>query len=259
MFIMYVDDSGDPGANTAVTDKFILSALVIHELNYNTFINDLIVFRKQLRDTKGLKLRTEIHSVEFINKPNAELKKIQRNDRLDILKQCLNWLAARNDISVFCVSVDKSNHLNDDIYSYAWKALSQRFENTIGAKNFLRPETEDSGITDRGIIISDRSDEKKLRSLIREMKKYNPVTSRRDLFSDTYRNLQLKYIIEDPNFRDSDQSYILQMVDVCAYFLMQKKRPNSYVRKKGATLYFDRLQPVLHPKITRNGSGVLEI
>ena len=255
MFIMYVDDSGDSGANLSVTQHFILSALVIHELRWNEFLEELIKFRQHLRDTKSLKLREEIHSVELINGKTDLTKRIPRNDRLDILKQCLDWLATRPDISIFSVVVDKSKHLDEDIYTLAWKTLIQRFENTISYKNFPGPSNPD----DRGIIISDKSDEKKLRTIMRTMRKYNPITNRRDAFPDGYRNLQLRYIIEDPNFRDTNDSYILQLVDVVAYFMMQNKRPNKFIRKKSAVLYHTRLNPVLNTFVSKSKSGIVEI
>lgn len=251
MFIMYVDDSGDPGANTAVTDYFILTALVVHELRWNDFINNLVAFREHLRDTKGLKLRHEIHSVKFISGRSPINSLIKKNDRLDILKQCLDWLARQPDISVYSVIVDKKKNMGPGIYELAWERLTQRFENTISYKNFPGPTNAD----ERGIIISDRSDEKKLRRLVRKMHKYNPVTSH----MGGYRNLKLQYIIEDPNFRDTEYSYILQMVDVASYFLMQKYKPNKYIRKKGARNYYDRLSPVLNKYVVKSGTGIVEI
>lgn len=253
---MYVDDSGDPGANVAVTDKFILTALVIHESKWNDFMDALSVFRKHLRDTKSLKMREEIHAVEFVNGRSIRpsIKAIKRNDRLDILKQVLDWLASRTEISVFSVVVDKTRHMSDDIYEIAWKTLIQRFENTIGYSNF--PDGNDTG--DMGIVISDRSDEKKLTGIIRAMRVYNPVTNQVDVFGSGYRNLALKYIIEDPNFRDSDNSYILQMVDVAAYFTLQRYHPNTYVRKKGAKNFFNRLSPVLNQYVKTGGGGIVE-
>lgn len=253
MFIMYVDDSGDPGKNVAVTKHFILTALVIHELRWNEFLEDLVTFRKHLRDTKNLKLRHEIHAVDFLSR-KSQTGFIPRNDRLDILKQCLDWMASRPDVSIYSVCIDKSKHLTEDIYELAWRCLTQRFENTISYKNFPGPANAD----DRGMIISDRSDEKKLRGIIRKMRRHNPI-SNRPQFGAGYRNLQLKYIIEDPNFRDSDDSYFLQMVDVASYFLTQKHTPNKYVKAKGARNYFDRLTPVLNTKVSQTKTGVVEL
>ena len=55
MYLMYVDESGDIGINGSKTKYFVLSAIVIHELRWNDALDDLISFRKMLRDTKKLK------------------------------------------------------------------------------------------------------------------------------------------------------------------------------------------------------------
>ena len=82
---MYVDESGDIGTQNSPTNYFILSALIFHELRWNSILDDLVAFRRHLRQTKGLKLREEIHATHFINRP-GELKRLKRNDRIDILK-----------------------------------------------------------------------------------------------------------------------------------------------------------------------------
>ncbi len=71
MYLMYVDESGDSGNidKNSPTNYFILSAIVVHELRWKQTLESLVELRKYLRDSKGLKLRDEIHSSEFINKP----------------------------------------------------------------------------------------------------------------------------------------------------------------------------------------------
>ena len=52
-------------------------------------------------------------------------------------------------------------------------------------------------------------------------------------------------MIEDANFRNSDHSYFIQAVDVCAFLLYQREQPNKYMKEKSAQNYFLRLQPLL--------------
>ncbi|WP_412728960.1 DUF3800 domain-containing protein [Geobacillus stearothermophilus] len=65
MYLVYVDESGDTGLVKSPTRYFILSALIVHESNWNKFIDDIIEFRKRLRDNYKFKLREEIHAAEF--------------------------------------------------------------------------------------------------------------------------------------------------------------------------------------------------
>jgi len=137
MYLMYIDESGDPGTHVnSPTRFFILSSIVFHELRWRDMLDNHVEFRRHLRNTKGLKLREEIHATDFVNSP-GELKRIKRHDRVDIMKQCIDWVASNSDISVTTVCVDKHNRREeDDVFEFAWTLLIQRFENTMRYKNF---------------------------------------------------------------------------------------------------------------------------
>lgn len=254
MYLMYVDESGDVGTKNSPTRYFVLSAIVVHELRWRQTLESLVEFRKFLRDTKGLKLREEIHCTELINKP-GELIRIKRNDRLDIIKKCIDWLNVQSDLNVFSVVVDKSGR-NDDIFELAWNTLIMRFENTISNKNFRGPSNTD----DKGIVLSDNTEGQKLRKLIRKMRHYNTIPNNGRLYESGYRNLKINSVIEDPVFRDSKYSFLHQMNDVLAYCVRQKYEPNTYMKKKGGHNYYKRLDDVIVQKVTnKNTFGIVEI
>lgn len=254
MYLMYVDESGDTGTANSPTKYFILSAIVFHELRWRTTLHELVEFRRMLRDTKGLKLREEIHCTNFINKP-GELVRIKRNDRIDILKKCIDWLNNQPDINIFSVVVDK-NGRTDDIFELAWNALLMRFENTIRHKNFVGPQNAD----DRGIVLSDNTDGEKLRKLIRRMRHFNVTPNRKDLYIGGSRNLKIEYIIEDPILRDSQVSFLHQMNDVVAYCARQMYEPNAYMKKKGGHNFYKRLNNVTVKVVSKtNNLGIVEL
>jgi hypothetical protein len=213
----------------------------------------MVGFRKMLRDTKGLKLRDEIHSTHFINKP-GDLIRIKRNDRLDIMKKCIDWANAQTDISTFSVVVDKQGR-TDDIFEVAWNALLMRFENTIRHKNFVGPQNPD----DRGIVLSDNTEGEKLRGLIRKMRHYNTIPNRQDMYQGGYKNVKLEYIIEDPIFRDSQYSFMHQLNDVIAYCVRQKYEPNNYMKKKGAVNFYNRLSNIVVKVVSKSNNGIVEL
>jgi len=75
-----------------------------------------------------------------------------------------------------------------------------------------------------------------------------------------YRNLRLQHVIEDPIMRDSSISYLHQMCDVVAYFARQKYEPNKYLKKKGASNFYHRLNDVICKHVTtNNGYGIVEL
>lgn len=246
MFLMYVDESGDLGSiqNGSPTNFFVLSAMVIHENKWYPLLEDLLKFRRHLKTTKGLKMREEIHASAFISSPGA-LVRISKNDRLDILKKCIDWVASHPGISIISVVVDKKSR-NENIFELAWERLIQRFENTIQKGNF--PDSKKDTV-ESGMIIPDNTDNKKLKDLVRKMRRHNPIPNNSG-YRNGYRNLTLSRIIEDPFLKDSADSYFHQIVDVVAYFARQHFEPNAYVRKKGAATFYNRLLPVINPHVT---------
>ncbi|MBN2610560.1 MAG: DUF3800 domain-containing protein [Bacteroidales bacterium] len=252
---MYVDESGDSGTTNSPTRYFILSGLVIHELNWRPLLDDLVEFRTNLRETHGLKLRDEIHCHQFINKP-GELIRIKRNFRVDIIKKCLDWLNQHpEEIRNITICVDKNGKQNLDVFELAWKALITRFENTIQHKNFPGPKNQD----DKGLILSDNTDVKKITKLLRRIRHYNPIPNLQSVFGKGYRNMKIEYIIEDPILRDSKNSLLHQMVDVIAYSARQIYEPTNYMREKGGHRFYQRMEDVVLTKACKkNNLGIVQ-
>jgi len=131
MYLMYVDESGDPGLAGSPTEIFVLCGLVVHELRWRRTLEALVAFRRRMRDAFGLKLREEVDCAHFISSPGT-LKRIKRNDRLAILRHYADQLASIPDLSLISVAVDKRCWSAEvDVYQAAWRALVQRFENTL--------------------------------------------------------------------------------------------------------------------------------
>jgi len=237
MFLMYVDESGDTGLCRSPSDFFMLVGLVVHELRWQDCLEQLVAYRRETRTRFGLRLREELHAAALLNKP-GDLVRIRRNDRLTIIRSFAERLGAMPDLNLIAVVVDKRGKPSDyDVFEMAWKTLIQRFENTVSHRNFQGPANPD----ERGMLFPDNTDNKKLTQLLRKMRKYNPVPSR----FGGYRNLLLRNIIEDPNFRDSGHSYFVQAADTCAYLLQQKHKPNAYMRRKSGRNYFAKLQGIV--------------
>lgn len=255
MFFMYVDESGDVGLNNSMTDHFVLTGLVIHELRWLTYLEQLIDFRQRMRKTFGLKLREEMHASAMISNPGP-LVRIKRHDRLTIMRMFADELATMIDMNLVCVVVDKSNKgAGYDVFSNAWRALIQRFENTMSHNNFPGPRNPD----ERGLLFCDHTDDKKLTDLLRRMRRFNPITNRCE-YGPGYRNLTLARVTEDPNFRDSAHSYFIQAADLAAYLLYQQICPNAYMRRKSGQNYFNRMSPIFCTVASRNDArGIVRL
>ena len=238
MFLMYVDESGDVGMNNSPTRYFVLTGIVLHELRWKDYLDQMLTFRQRMKLSFGLKMREEIHAAKFLTSP-GDLQRIPRNDRLSILRYFAAEIASMPDLNVINIVVDKQGKPADyDPFDIAWKCLIQRFENTLSYRNFRGPANAD----ERGMIFPDHTDDKKLSQLLRQMHRWNPTPN---TGAAGYRNLRLKQIIEDPNFRESHRSHFVQAADLCAFLLYQRLAPNGYMRKKAGGNYFLQLDPVL--------------
>ena len=242
MYLMYVDESGDPGLNTSSSRYYILSGLVVHETAWRSVLDRLIQFRRRMKGLYKLRQRDEIHAAPFIHAPAHKVRGIPRGIRLGILRAYIKELSQIQDIRLVSILVDKQGKAAGvNLFELAWKALIQRFENTIQHQNYPGP----SNPTDCGIILPDDGNIDQLRHLLRKIRVYNPIPNRYPSPQGTSRNLPVRFIVEDPVHRDSRHSYFIQSVDVTAYFLHQLQRPNKYIRQKGARNYFLHLAPVV--------------
>lgn len=240
---MYVDESGDTGLYSSPTDYFVLSGIVVHESRWRDFINTIIAFRKTMRVVYGLPIRGEIHASEFVNHRAFDL---ERHVRLAILRNALDELAKIDFISITNVAVSKvGKPASYDVFDVAWGVLFQRFENTLRYGNFPGNHRND-----HGIVITDATAGRKLQRLVRKMSVFNYIPNDAR-YGEGSRNVPITRIIEDPHGKDSAETYPIQLCDVVAYFLFQKLRPNSYIRRQRASDYFDRLAPVLNTHASR--------
>ena len=105
MYLMYVDESGDPGLNNSPSRYFVLSGLVMHELRWRDFIDQIMVFRRRMKATYGLGVRNEIHAAEFVRSSGSV--NLPRNMRYLILRHFADELSRMNWLSVTNVVVDK--------------------------------------------------------------------------------------------------------------------------------------------------------
>jgi hypothetical protein len=185
-----------------------------------------------------LKLREELHAGDMLHKP-GERARIPKSIRLKILREALDFQSALPDVSIVNIVVDKlGKPLDFDVFDVAWVTLIQRFHNTISYKNFPGPQNPD----DRGLLVVDQTEERKLRGISRRMRRYNPVPS---MFGPGARPIPITTLVEDAVHRNSLHSYFIQLADVNAYFLYQRFQPCGYVKRKGGRNYFNRLRPVL--------------
>ena len=92
---------------------------------------------------------------------------------------------------------------------------------------------------------------------------YNPIPSQYGLWEDTgtvTKNIPIGRIIEDPFFKESGQSYLIQMVDFCAYALLRRERPVPSKTEYRLHEAFDALGPILVREATgKDAEGIVRL
>lgn len=259
MYLMYVDESGDPGITGSPTRYFALSGFVVHELRWRQTLDQLIEFRRHLKRRFNFSIRGEFHAPRLLSRP-GKLIRIPKHERILMIRHFTVFLAKMPDVMVIRVLVDKSGRATTyDPFVKAWQAIVQRFENTISHHNFLGPQNPD----DKGMVFSDNTDAKKLTSLIRRMRRHNPIPSQAPYQADgasPFRILVLTRIVEDPSFRDSGHSLFIQVADLTAFLLYQYHAPSTYMRRVAAHKFFERLDPILCKKAASNQAhGIVKL
>lgn len=240
MYLMYVDESGDSGhLPQSPTRHYILSGLVVHELAWRTMLDDIIQMRKRFNQLYKLALKAEIHSSPFVNNPKSHAH-ISRSDRLAILRECMDFIGAQPSVSLLNVVVDKQGKRND-VAHLAWSRLLQRFEDTITYGNFKGQKNA----SETGLVIPDIGNRGLITPLLRRMRRYNPIPNNTAIYGGGYRHRPIQCIIEDPYYKDSADSYFIQLADVLAYFTRQWIDPNNFILKRRANRYFNRIRPVI--------------
>lgn len=263
MYLMYADESGDCGMpeDGSPSRYFCLSGVVVHELRWLDTINELLLFRRWLKQKYGVFLEAEIHAAEMIgrsSKLNPSLQRLKKHERLAIVRQFADKLATLPDIRIINIVVDKHGKVpnKDEVFRWAWYSLFQRFENTIRHRNFPGPNSQH----ERGIIFPDNTDGGKLKHFLTTMRLTNPL--RQQHSGGNVVNQPIQVLIEDPVMRDSRESYLIQAADCAVFLLKQSIDPSGHMRKHGGNAYFKRLMPVLCTHASHNdrsGLGVVRL
>lgn len=239
MFLCYVDESGDTGMHHNASPYFILTAFVVHELRWLPTLDAVLDHRRALRARYGFKVREELHAQELLFHP-GDAARIPKSLRLHMLGDVLTFAGALTDVAIMNVVVNKAAKPADyDVFAQAWTTLLQRFHMGVSRRSFPGPTNAD----ERGLLVTDQTDELKLRRLARRLRRYNPVPSK---FGTPPRAMPMTLLVEDPVHRDSKHAYFIQLADIVSYFLKQRLAPNGYVKKKGARNWFLRVEPVLY-------------
>ncbi|MCP4165546.1 MAG: DUF3800 domain-containing protein [Chloroflexi bacterium] len=234
MHIVYYDESGDDGFPRYSSSFFILTALYFHYLNWKPMFEEIRDFRRDLKSSFGIPIKTEMHTKQFmLNKQPYRAMTLAEQQRLDIVGLFCDLIASL-DVRVINIVIVKPRIVKST-YQVLDTALTysvQRIENDLDpTKN---PEQ-------RFMIISDSGRVGKMRRTTRRIQKVNFIPSKYETHS--YRR-DIKALIEDPLPKDSKESYFIQLADLVSYIVHLYS-----IDTLNIGTYSNRLKPFITPEI----------
>jgi hypothetical protein len=251
MQFMYVDESGDPGAlrpglplHLQPSSHFILCGVIVPSAGWRQQLDAVVAARNAVLDPLGLPRRVELHARDIlhpsIGSPFRSLH--SKRLRIDMYRRLLSGVAhALPEMRLAAACLRKpaiavpQGALGRSHFDMAWTRLLEEFDGHLAA-----------GCTsDSGVILADDTDESRLRSLIRRMRRLGRTGGADP--GDGKRGL--RWIVEDAVLRQSQHSYFIQIADLAAYALYLREWPRGSLRRYGA----DRLFEDLEPKLTNAG------
>ena len=165
------------------------------------------------------------------------------------LYTCLNSISCQTDSEFEVLLVDDGSSDQSGLLCDEFEKRDGRFK-AIHIKNSGPSIARNTGLkhANGDLITFVDSDDwvplnyvETIRKIYRKMHVINYIPS----YFGGSRNLPIQFVIEDPVFKDSKQSYFVQLADITAYFTMQHLCPNKFVKRQGAKKYFERLEPVM--------------
>src|ERR1039457_319492 len=240
MHLFYADESYDQ-------HKFVMTAMRVDVAQWRDVFTRVKSLRSDLRTEFGIKLKKELHAQSFVRhcSDSASTRKLSLAERRDAFASTLRFIATL-PIEIINVALDIANYRDSNA---AHLAVIDRLFNRIQT-NVTRCTPQS-----HAIVIFDTGKERQITKLARQLAVFNYIPSQFDRWENGHRarNIVTDRIIEDPVFRDSRDSYFLQLVDFVAFVLLKKEvPPTEFITRWGYHELFPLLDAVLckaaHPR-----------
>jgi hypothetical protein len=197
MYVGYLDDSRDPST-------CVVTALLIPADSWRNLFDQVKAFRGGLKQSDGMFTRKEWHATDFVaGRGRIADRTITKGRRAQLFRDLLQLTAGFAPSGLMAINAVFPR--KDDARAY--ERVLNRIEATMKAKQA------------RAVLVWDSGKEGEYRRLARKMAVYNPIWSKYGMWptGTPTKNIPLQHVIEDPIFKNSADSYFLQVVDFCAY------------------------------------------
>jgi hypothetical protein len=244
MYLIYIDDSGDTGlmSRGSPTNAFILCALVVEDHAWLTVLDEIKAFRRFLQHQFGIRQRDELKASYLLHGtgPFRDLD-FGHDVRMRIYKLALRFQQKVGYLKTWAILIRKEQLNNEvkpiEIRDRAWRLMIERIERfTYYGK-------------DTCVVFPDEGHPEFVKGMFRKMRRINQVPSAFD--EGELLSRPATFIVEDPNFRRSQESYFIQLTDLNAYAAYRHIYPESYFGEE----YWDQLGDTRVKEVTKIRGG----
>jgi Protein of unknown function (DUF3800) len=231
MYFCYVDESGDTGMHDEKNpDKsgskyFLFSALIIDADKWKGGLDIIKSFRRQLAAQSYLNYDVEFHCAEMIDpRKTTAYNQMSIGDRWDVIRQFADRVGNQISCSIIGVVLNKTT-CKLDPKDYFTTAITNLY---LAYDEFLKEQKS------YGIVLFDRANEKIATTHIRKLMGTGAT-------GQTVLGVRIGWVIEDPFYRVSSDSFFIQATDMIAYTLKEQEFPLSSRKKHNADRIFKNL------------------
>jgi hypothetical protein len=207
--------------------------------------------RRQLKFTYGIFTSKELHALEFVSgRGRISDRMIPKGLRAQIFHETME-LVASLPVAVISGAWPMAGVEKREIHARAFGRIAERLQR--------RAVALDSHV----LRVVDEGKDVELRRVARRSAIYNMVGSAFGAWEDgaPAKNIPNDRLIEDPIFRSSVMSYLLQLADFIAYALLKSETPATpLVEKYRLHTAYERLRPVIVKEASRKdrrGLGIV--
>lgn len=222
MWFAYLDESKEDNK------FFVYSALVLNGDNWNDAFAAVKTLRKHLRDAHGIYIKQELHASKFAaGKGRVSSRVLDLEERAVAFKKVMRFITNCRFFAIIS-SVNTNEFM-------AFDRLINRLNRTAERKGH------------HVLLFCDEGQEVAFTRRMRRMRVFNPIWSNRGVWEETgqeTRNIPTVQMIEDPIFKDSQESYFIQLVDFCAFALLRSERPLPSKTALGYDQMYELLRPI---------------
>lgn len=230
MHLIYMDESGDE-------QLYILSAFALPIDQWHDAFRKIRGFRRELRRAYGIFVYEELHAWKFVSGRGRPADRIvTKGQRVAIFREALKVMTELPGVRLFNAVFPR-------------KQVERAFERSLNRINRTLQSWDSYAV-----LVCDQGKEIAFTRMVRRMYIFNPIPSQYGQWLDTgnrWKNIPLDRIVEDPFFKDSAQSYFIQLADFAAYSLLQRERPIPSKSKYGLDKTFEILNPILVKEASR--------